>query len=61
MVAIIGHNIVGSYKGRHISSRFLGQVGIDAPVVAFASRATYGFVDILWSAVVGGYGQVDVK
>ena len=70
VLAVIGHDIVGSNKSGHIATGLCRQVGIDIPVVLIRSLvrlsrfgsigAMDGFVDILWSAVISGNHQVPV-
>ena len=57
VLLVIGHRIVGSDEGRHITARFPGQVLIDVPEVSGASIAVQRLVDVARSAVIGGDGQ----
>ena len=60
MVAIIGHDIVGSDEGRYVATCLRGQVGIDFPIIHASATSSDGFVDILWSTVVGGDDECPV-
>ena len=57
---IVGHHIVGCYEGRHVATRFTGQVRVNLPVVLRPARALDGLVHIAWTAVIGSNHQVPV-
>ena len=60
VLAVVRHGVVGCYECRHVAARLLWQVGVYLPVVALASRAANGTVDVLRPAVIGGNDEVPV-
>ena len=73
---VVGHDIVGGYESRHVTTRLPRQVGVDVPIVRDGScrfavsrlgrlgrrcvGTANGFVDVLRTAVVGGNDQIPV-
>ena len=60
VVAIIGHDVVGSDESRHISLRLARQILIDGPIVFLSPSTVDGLVDVLRSAVVGSNDEAPV-
>ena len=60
MVAVVVHHVVSSYECGHVATCFIGQVGINFPIVALSTCSAHGFAHLLRPCIVGREDEIPI-